>query len=160
YRALADEFRVAGIALRDRSDTEVLFQLIRRDGVRRAVERIDGMFAFAYRDGATGALHLVRDRFGQKPLYWGGTRGQQVFASEVAALRCHPGFRDSALDRLAAYSFLLFEYLPRTVSGWTGIEKLEPGTILTMKGSRITLERYWRPRLEDRRADENEAVEE
>src|SRR5205823_1763624 len=49
YRALADELRAAGIALRDRSDTEVLFQLLRRDGVRRAVARIDGMFAFAFR---------------------------------------------------------------------------------------------------------------
>ena len=160
YRALAAELRAAGIALRDRSDTEVLFQLIRRDGVRRAVERIDGMFAFAYRDGATGALHLVRDRFGQKPLYWGVAQGQLVFASEVTALRCHPVFRDTGLDRLAAYSFLLFEYLPRTISGWAGIEKLEPGTVLTMRGGRISVEPYWRPRLEDRRVDENEAVEE
>ena len=54
YRKLADELRGAGIPLRDRSDTEVLFQLIRRDGVRRAVECIDGMFTFAYRDGAAG----------------------------------------------------------------------------------------------------------
>jgi Glutamine amidotransferase domain len=49
--------RAAGVMLRDRSDTEVLFELIRRDGVRDAVVRIDGMFAFAFRDGATGALH-------------------------------------------------------------------------------------------------------
>src|SRR5947207_11656797 len=47
YRVIADELRGAGIPLRDRSDTEVLFQLIRRDGVRRTVERVDGMFAFA-----------------------------------------------------------------------------------------------------------------
>src|SRR6266851_9298625 len=71
YRALADELRAAGIALRDRSDTEILFQLIRRDGLRRALARIDGMFAFAFRDGASGALYLVRDRFGEKPLYFG-----------------------------------------------------------------------------------------
>src|SRR5436853_4868064 len=76
YKALADELRGTGIPLRDRSDTEVLFQLIRRDGVRGAVERIDGMFAFAFRDGATGALHLVRDRFGEKPLYWGQRPGR------------------------------------------------------------------------------------
>ena len=86
YRALADELRAAGVTLCDRSDTEVLFQLIRRDGVRDAVAQIDGMFAFAFRDGATGALHLVRDRFGEKPLYWGLARGQLVFASEVSAL--------------------------------------------------------------------------
>ena len=87
YRALAGELRSLGAPLRDRSDTEVLFQLIRREGVRAAVERIDGMFAFAYRDGATGALFLVRDRFGEKPLYYGTTGRDIVFASEVPALQ-------------------------------------------------------------------------
>ena len=71
YRALAAELRGCGVPLRDRSDTEVLFQMIRREGVPRAVQRIDGMFAFAFRDGMTGALYLVRDRFGEKPLYYG-----------------------------------------------------------------------------------------
>src|SRR3984893_14719631 len=151
YRALADELRGGGIPVRDRSDTEVLFQLIRRDGVRRAVDRIDGMFAFAFRDGATGALHLARDRFGEKPLYWGQAQGQIVFASEVAALLCHPLFRDIGPDRQAAYNLLLFEYLPGTASGWSGIEKLEPGTILTLKNGRISRERYWQPNLGRRR---------
>jgi asparagine synthase (glutamine-hydrolysing) len=162
YRALAEELRAAGIALRDRSDTEVLFQLIRRDGVRRALQRIDGMFAFAFRDGASGALHLVRDRFGEKPLYYGLARGRLVFASEVGALLCHPDFQDTAPDRLAAYSLLLFEYLPGTLSGWTGIEKLEPGTILTFIDGHITRERYWRPPVADgtpQSVDETEAAE-
>jgi asparagine synthase (glutamine-hydrolysing) len=105
YRLFAAELRAAGVMLRDRSDTEVLFELIRREGVRDAVARIDGMFAFAFRDGATGALHLVRDRFGEKPLYWGVERGRLVFASEVGALLCHPAFRETGLDGLAAYRF-------------------------------------------------------
>jgi asparagine synthase (glutamine-hydrolysing) len=162
YRALAEELRAAGVALRDRSDTEVLFQLIRRDGVRRAVERIDGMFAFAYREGATGSLFLARDRFGEKPLYYGLARGQIVFASEVTALLCHPRFHDTGPDRLAAYRFLLFEYLPGTDSGWSGIDKLEPATILTFRDSRIACEQYWNPPglgAAARRADENEAAE-
>src|SRR6266567_4355624 len=166
YRALADELRSSGVALRDRSDTEVLFQLIRRDGLRRALERIDGMFAFAFRDGASGALHLVRDRFGEKPLYYGLAGGRLVFASEVGALLCHPDFRRAAPDRLAAYSFLLFEYLPGTQSGWAGIEKLEPGTILTFRDGQISRERYWRPSIDSaavggapQAVDEAEAAE-
>src|SRR5439155_21476604 len=150
YRALAEELRAAGVALRDRSDTEVLFQLVRRDGVRRAVARIDGMFAFAFRDGASGALYLVRDGFGEKPLYYGFARGRLVFGSEVGALLCHPDFRHAAPDRLAAYSALLFEYLPGNLSGWTGIEKVEPGTILTFMDGRISRERYWRPKIDGR----------
>ncbi|HEV2098881.1 MAG TPA: asparagine synthase (glutamine-hydrolyzing) [Stellaceae bacterium] len=159
YRALAAELRGAGIALCDRSDTEVLFQLIRRDGVRRAVSRIDGMFAFAFRDGASGALYLVRDRFGEKPLYYGVANGQLVFGSEAAALFCHPAFRDAEPDPVAAYRHLLFEYLPRTGSGWIGIEKLEPGTILTCAKGRISLEHYWLPRLDPDQIDPNEAAD-
>src|ERR1700739_3046506 len=118
YRALAAELRSLGAPLRDHSDTEVLFHLIRREGVRRAIQRIDGMFAFAFRDGATGALYLVRDRFGEKPLYYGMVGEEIVFASEVTALQCHPGFSDVIPDPTAAYNFLLYEYLPGTESGW------------------------------------------
>jgi asparagine synthase (glutamine-hydrolysing) len=144
YRALAAELRERGATLRDHSDTEVLFHLIRREGVRRAVERIDGMFAFAYRDGATGSLFLVRDRFGEKPLYYGTVGTGLVFASEVPALQCHPAFAQAAPDRDAACRFLLYEYLPGTVSGWRGIAKLEPGCILTAQGGDIQIDRYWR----------------
>lgn len=147
YRALADELRALGVPLRDRSDTEVLFHLIRREGVRRALDRIDGMFAFAFREGKTGTLYLVRDRFGEKPLYYGVAGRDLVFASEVPALQRHPGFSDAAPDRAAAYNFLLYEYLPGTKSGWEGIAKLEPGSILAARGGRIAVEHYWRPRL-------------
>src|SRR4029077_6650941 len=118
--------------------------------------------AFAFRDGASGALYLVRDRFGEKPLYYGLARDRLVFASEVGALRCHPDFRDATPDRLAAYSFLLFEYLPGNLSGWTGIEKIEPGTILTFVDGRISRERYWRPLVDGgaaRTIGEGEAAE-
>ncbi|MGE5271879.1 MAG: asparagine synthase (glutamine-hydrolyzing) [Thiohalocapsa sp.] len=147
YRDLADELRAAGVSLRDRSDTEALFQLIRQGGVRSALERIDGMFAFAYRDGATGDLHLVRDRFGEKPLYYSVRQGRLAFASEARALLRHPDFRDTEPDRQAAYSHLLFEYLPGTASGWHGIAKLEPGTMLVWHNGRISRERYWPPRI-------------
>jgi len=148
YRALAAELRGLGAPLRDHSDTEVLFHLIRREGVRRAVERIDGMFAFAYRDGATGTLYLVRDRLGEKPLYYGSVGGDIVFASEVPALQCHPAFAEAVPDRDAAYRFLLYEYLPGTASGWRGITKLEPGCILTANNDNIGIDRYWRPRVQ------------
>jgi asparagine synthase (glutamine-hydrolysing) len=148
YRRLAAALQAEGVVLRDRSDTEVLFQLLRRDGVSRTLERIDGQFAFVYREGATGALYLVRDRFGEKPLYYGLTQGQLVFASEASALLAHPAFAHASPDRLAAYQFLLFEYLPGTASGWDGIAKLEPSSILTFLNGRLKVERYWHPELQ------------
>ncbi|HVH75908.1 MAG TPA: asparagine synthase (glutamine-hydrolyzing) [Stellaceae bacterium] len=162
YRALADELSRSGVQLRDRSDTEVLFQLIRRLGVARAVARVDGMFAFAYRDGSTGTLYLARDRFGEKPLYYGLAGGALIFASEAPAILAHPAFRGAALDREAAYRFLFFEYLPGNASGWAGIEKLEPATILCFHKGGIVRERWWRPQVarRDRRGvGEGEAVE-
>jgi asparagine synthase (glutamine-hydrolysing) len=160
YRALASELKSRGVPLRDRSDTEVLFQLIRQEGVRRTLERIDGMFAFAFREGATGSLYLARDRFGEKPLYYGQCGPQLVFASEAAALHCHPVFRDAAPDRSAAYELLLYEYLPGSASGWEGINKLEPGTILTVRDDRITADRFWRPPLRPAHyASETETVD-
>lgn len=151
YRELAAGLAASGMALRDGSDTEVLFQLIRRDGVRAAVERIDGMFAFAYRDGTTGALTLVRDRFGEKPLYYGFAEGaggrQLVFGSEAAAVLAHPAFRGAAPDLEAAFGLLQFEYLPGEASGWAGIRKLRPGTMLRLCGGRAEVTAYWRPAL-------------
>jgi asparagine synthase (glutamine-hydrolysing) len=147
YRALAAELRSRGAALRDHSDTEVLFQLIRREGVRRAIERIDGMFAFAFRDGTTGSLYLVRDRFGEKPLYYAKLGAEIVFASEVSALQCHPGLSSSMPDRMAAYKLLLYEYLPGADSGWQGICKLEPGTMLIARDGQVSIDQFWRPPL-------------
>jgi asparagine synthase (glutamine-hydrolysing) len=147
YKALAEALKAEGASLRDRSDTEVLFQLIRRHGVQAAVERIDGMFAFAFRDGKTGEIFLARDRFGEKPLYFGVSRNGIVFGSECGAIRRHPDFRNAAPDILAAYQLLSFEYVPGGACGWTGIHKLAPGTILRFKGGVATQDRYWRPSL-------------
>lgn len=147
HRALADDLARSGAALRDRCDTEVLFALIRRDGIRAAVERIDGMFAFAYRDGRSGDIHLVRDRHGEKPLYYGIASGQLVFGSEAGAVLAHPAFRGAVPDLSAAYQLLQFEYLPGHASGWTGIRKLRPGTMLRFAAGRAEVSEYWRPRV-------------
>ena len=147
YRELADRLRADGVVLRDESDTEVLFQMLKRHGVARTLNEIDGMFAFAYRDGATGHLVLVRDRFGEKPLFYGHREGVLVFASEVRALRQHPLFRTSGLDRDAIARCLTLQYLPGEDSGYEGIRKMLPGHLLEFQSERIVQKRYWIPRV-------------
>jgi asparagine synthase (glutamine-hydrolysing) len=160
YRELAAQLQRDGTLLRDRSDTEVLFQLIRRHGVRGALERIDGQFAFAFRHGASGALYLARDRFGEKPLYYAERNRQLVFGSEAAALLVHPALSECAPDRLAAYQLLLFEYLPGDRSGWDGVFKLEPGCFLKWQDGVARLEKFWTPPFEQRvHHNETEALE-
>ncbi len=161
YRALADELAACGVPLADRSDTEVLFQLLRRDGLRRTIERIDGMFAFAWRDGRSGELHLVRDRFGEKPLFWAERNGTLIFGSEIKALRRHPLLADVGLDPAAVAAYLALEYAPWDESGFTGIRRLPPGHVLTFAAGRVAVQRYWQPRIGGTSpvASEGEALE-
>jgi asparagine synthase (glutamine-hydrolysing) len=160
YRELAAELRRAGVALRDRSDTEVLFQMLRRAGIGDTLAKIDGMFAFAFRDGRSGTLHLARDRFGEKPLFYGLADGHLVFGSELSALRRHPAFRAGGIDREAAFQFLTYEYLPGDRSGREGISKLPPGHLLSFAGGRVEVAPYWQPPRGERSAiaDEDEAI--
>lgn len=143
YREHAAALRAAGVRLRDGSDTEVLFQMIRLHGVAPALQRLDGMFAFAYRDGASGIVTLARDRFGEKPLFYAVITGQLVFASEIKALRKHPLCADTGFDVEAIGQYLTFDYVPAPRTGFTGIEKVPPAHTLTFDDGGIRVERYW-----------------
>jgi len=147
YREHADWLRAQGVALRDRSDTEVLFQMIRHSGVMAALERLDGMFAFAYRDGASGAVHLARDRFGEKPLFFARRGEALIFASEVEGLLCHPALAEPEFDLDAIAAYLALDYVPAPATGLAGIEKLRPGEVVSFEGGEVRRAFYWMPRL-------------
>jgi len=119
-------------AWRGRSDTEVLLEAICRWGVKEAVKRLNGMFAFALWDRKNRTLSLVRDRLGEKPLYYGWSRGEFLFGSELKALCAHPSFKRE-IDRDVLVLFLRFGYVPAPYSIYQGIRKLPPGTILTLR---------------------------
>src|SRR5204862_1839249 len=82
YGALRDELAARGVAFRGRSDTEVLLAAVEAWGLRGALDRCAGMWAFALWDRDERALHLVRDRLGEKPLYFGWQGDAFVFGSE------------------------------------------------------------------------------
>ena len=144
FRDQADALRREGISLRDGSDTEVLFQTIRHRGVEAALEGLDGMFAFAYRDGETGTITLARDRFGEKPLFYALIGGTLVFASELKALRRHPLCAHPDFDLEAIGQYLGFDYVPAPRTGFRSMRKLRPGHLLTFDGERLEERPYWR----------------
>src|SRR5712692_9342099 len=86
---LRRELEILGFTFLSRTDTEVLIHGYRAWGLD-VVSRLNGMFAFALWDAARNTLHLVRDRYGIKPLYYWGDGGELVFASEIRALLQHP----------------------------------------------------------------------
>jgi asparagine synthase (glutamine-hydrolysing) len=126
---LRAELEAAGRKFRGHSDTEVMVEGFAMWGVRPTVERLIGMFAFAVWDRSTRTLTLARDRLGIKPLYWGHVAGSLVFASELKAFRCVPGWQGE-IDRNALAAFLRYGYVPTPLSIYRGISKLAPGTLL------------------------------
>ena len=118
---------------RGHSDTEVLLAAIERWGLEDAIRRCVGMFAIALWDRKERLLHLVRDRIGEKPLYYGRMGSTLLFGSELKALRMHPDWRGQ-IDPGAVALFVRYNYVPAPYSIYRGIRKLPPGTILTVKG--------------------------
>jgi len=160
YSELALELTSAGFNLADHSDTEVLFRLLQRKGVEATLEKIDGMFAFAFFEAQTGRLHLVRDRFGEKPLYWCVRDRTLLFGSEPAAILAHPLARCLPIDLGAIHKFLCFEYLPGARGFHQDLCKLAPGHVLTWRDGMINLRSYWRPEPDEAgnsRASESQA---
>jgi asparagine synthase (glutamine-hydrolysing) len=133
YNFAALRSELAGrFAFRGGSDTEVILAAVEAYGVEGAVRRFVGMFAFALWDREERRLHLVRDRLGIKPLYYGAVDGGFVFGSELHALRAHPGFAPE-VDRESLCLLLRHNCVPAPRSIFRGIRKLPPGTILTLR---------------------------
>jgi asparagine synthase (glutamine-hydrolysing) len=128
---LAPTLESAGRRFRGHSDTEVLVEAIDEWGVERALERANGMFAFACWDTQRRRLHLARDRMGEKPLYYGWMGQQLLFGSELKALRAHSSF-DSEIDRDALALFLRVNCVPAPWSIFRDVKKLPPATVLTI----------------------------
>lgn len=123
-----------GGSWRGHSDTESLLAGFDEWGIEATLSRSVGMFAMAVWDAAAKALTLIRDRLGEKPLYYGwqgsGDRRVLLFGSELKALRVHPAFA-AAVDRNALASYLQFMSVPGAASIYEGIHKVLPGTLLT-----------------------------
>ena len=122
---------------RGHSDTETLLAAFEHWGIEATFQKTVGMFAIALWDVRERTLHLARDRFGEKPLYYGWT-GQRVgrsfvFGSELKALRAFPGF-DNPVCREALVQYMRFMYVPAPRSIYRGIYKLEPGCLLSIRG--------------------------
>ncbi len=133
---------------RGHSDTETLVEGIARWGLEATLKRCVGMFALSLWDANERTLFLARDRFGEKPLYYGWVGGDFVFASELPAIQLHPGF-DNRVDRTALRAFAARNYVPAPLSIYEGIYKLPPASVLRapadadLSPSRVGIEPYW-----------------
>ena len=122
---------------RGHSDTETLLASFEVWGIEDTLQKTVGMFAIVLWDTKSKTLTLVRDRFGEKPLYYGwvgsGINATFVFGSELKALRTYPGFANP-VSREALALYMRFTYVPAPHSIYQNIFKLEPGCMLTVSG--------------------------
>ena len=131
WQDLREELTARGHRFRGGSDTEVALAAFTEWGVRDAVPRFNGMFAFAVWDRAERVLHLGRDRIGKKPLYYARLGPTVVFGSELKALRAHPAFA-APIDRESLSLYLRFGYVPSPATIYAGVLKLAPGSLVTI----------------------------
>ena len=124
------------------SDTEVILAAYAEWGLE-AVARLRGMFAFALWDGSSQQLHLCRDRFGVKPLYYTGSQQLLAFASEPKALH-GVGLTGGEVDPAALCEFVQFGYVSAPRSLYAAVRAVRPGTILSFDSRLEPSERtYW-----------------
>ncbi|WP_026517356.1 asparagine synthase (glutamine-hydrolyzing) [Butyrivibrio sp. MC2021] len=116
---------------RGTSDTEILLEAIEHFGAKKAISLCKGMFAIAVYDKEKNTVTLSRDRVGEKPLYYGMVAGGFAFASDIGCLRVIEGF-DNAINTEVLDIYFTEGYIPAPYSIYKGINKLEPGTILTV----------------------------
>ncbi|MBI3558183.1 MAG: asparagine synthase (glutamine-hydrolyzing) [Deltaproteobacteria bacterium] len=145
FASLRAELAGLGHGFRGGSDTEVMLAAFTQWGCLASLGRFTGMFAFALWDREERVLHLSRDRFGEKPLYYGWSNGSFLFGSELKALAAHPRWRGE-INRDVIPLLLRYNCIPAPYSIYRDIHKLPPGTLLTLKaaeGALPTFREYW-----------------
>jgi asparagine synthase (glutamine-hydrolysing) len=166
YQRLRTDLSARGARFKTKSDSEIIMHLYPRAGLDATLPHLRGEFAFALYDREEDTLHLVRDRFGIKPLYWTAIDDGLVFGSELKVLFTHPAVTRK-FDAAGLYHQLMQTMVPGTTA-FTGIHQVRPGHVLTVRrgDGRLLIEdrRYWDmpfPEQDERGipADESEYIE-
>lgn len=114
------------ISWRGHSDSETLLACFAAWGIEATLKAVVGMFAIGLWDRQLQVLTLIRDRMGEKPLYWGWQGKSLYFGSELKAFKAHPSF-NADIDRDSITLLLRHNCIPAPYSIYHGIAKLRPG---------------------------------
>lgn len=131
-------------AFRGTSDTEVLLEAFEAYGVRETIAMCKGMFAIALLDRQTKKLTLIRDRIGEKPLYYGFVNGHFAFASDLSSITQLDDFHN-AIDTKVLQIYFVHGYIPAPYSIYENIYKLDAGCMLELDApyTEPKISAYW-----------------
>ena len=147
-------------AFRGTSDTEVLLEAFEAYGIKEAISLCKGMFAIALYDKKEQILYLLRDRIGEKPLYYGQVGECFAFASDIGALAVLDGFKNP-INRAILDLYFVHGYIPAPYSIYENIYKLEAGNLLKIKlpfnnlHENVEIEPYWSIKETAKKGQEN-----
>ena len=146
HKDIKEELVKAGFSgeMNSTTDTEVLINAISFWGIEKTIRKLVGMFAFCVLDKSNGLVTLVRDRAGEKPLYWTRTEQGLFFASEIKALQAATKSKLTVCNR-AIKLFLGHGYVPAPLSIFSKIYKLRPAEILTFSKNEVSTNVFWSP---------------
>jgi asparagine synthase (glutamine-hydrolysing) len=150
YRALKRRLEQCGHRFTSDCDSEVLAHGYAEWGPEKLVEQLDGMFAIAILDRERRELHLARDRFGEKPLFFTQARGRFAYGSNLLALASLP-WVDDRVDPAALDAYLALHYVPGPSTILESIRRVLPGErlVVPIDAPRPRRVRYYRPSLTD-----------
>lgn len=145
FKALKQELSKKGYRFRTQNDVEVLPAMYLEYGPD-FVQRLNGMFAIAIYDLNADKLFLYRDHVGIKPLYFAIVGGQIIYSSELKSiLRLQKVRKELNYDALSTYLDLM--YIPRPMTPFKDVHKLDSGAYLEWHAGRYKIQKYWDPQL-------------
>jgi asparagine synthase (glutamine-hydrolysing) len=148
FRSIRNELEVLGQTFQGHSDTEVLLFAIEQWGLENTLEKLEGMFAFCAYNKQTNTAYLVRDRMGEKPLYYSKQNSAQgkrfFFGSELKTLKANTDFQ-ARLDQRALSLYITHNCVPAPYSIYQDCYKLLPGQYLQLNCDTLEYktEHYW-----------------
>ncbi len=150
HRELRKDLEARGVRFRTRCDAEVLPDAFRVFGAEAFASRLDGMFAIAILDRQTRRLHLYRDRYGEKPVFYSEASGAFRFASQLTTLAAEPD-QPFEIDEVALRHYLALHYVPGPRTIVRDVRRLPPGhhLVLDLERSAPPVIRRWATDVED-----------
>jgi asparagine synthase (glutamine-hydrolysing) len=130
------------INLQNKTDTIVLLELISKFGLDKALNQVEGMFAFGLWDKKEEKLSLVRDRFGEKPLFYYKENNFIVFGSEISIFRTFPKLNFEICPK-ASFYYSMLGYIPAPMSIYKNIFKIMPAEMIMIKNAKVYKKKYY-----------------
>jgi asparagine synthase (glutamine-hydrolysing) len=141
FRQIREELVNLGVNFNGNSEAEFLLNAYKKYGVN-FIQKVSGMFAIAIYDKSKEELILIRDRFGEKPLwYYQHPQGSLSFASEVKALLPIVDRKELRVEAIS--EIMQFGFINSPNSAYQNIQQVPPASYLVYQHKSIKIKKYW-----------------